>query len=214
MDTVIKWHNEEIGKKVVAALVKNRFEAEYVETKKEALEKALAMIPQKATIGCGGSMSKIEVGLMDSLKERGNHTFFDWHVHGMSAEEKAEARRKAVFADVFVASVNAVTLAGELINIDGTGNRVSSTIFGPKKVLLIVGVNKIVPDIASGLERLKMIARPANNKRLNLPNPCVKTGFCVNCDLPTRICNVTSIMHKKPGLIDISIIIVGESLGY
>ena len=215
MDDNMKWHNDAIGKKVATALVKNRFDAVYVATKSEAVQKALSMIPAKATIGCGGSMSRTEVGLMDILKEESRgHIFFDWHKHDMPLEEKTEARRKATFADVFLASSNAVTMDGQLLNIDGTGNRVASMAFGPQKVILIIGVNKIVKDVAAGLERMKMIARPVNNKRLNLPNPCVQTGFCVECELPSRICNVTTIMHKKPMLTDISIIVVGEDLGY
>ena len=215
MDDNMKWHNETIGKKVVAALVKNRYDAVYVATKEEAVQSALEIIPTKTSIGFGGSMTRVEIGLVEKLKEQSReHIFIDWHKAGLSVEEQAQERKKAITADVFLAGVNAATLDGQLISIDGTGNRIAGMIYGPQKIVLIFGVNKIVKDVEAGLERMRLVARPANNKRLNLPNPCVQTGFCVNCDSPTRICNVTTILNKKPRLSDISVIIVGENLGY
>ncbi len=207
------WHNEQIGQMVVKALKRNLFEADYVPDIKTALNKLLTMIPEGASIGCGGSVTKNEIGLMDELKKRG-HEMIDWHIPNMTAPEKIAARRKALTCNVFLASSNAVTLDGQLINLDGTGNRIGSIAFGPDKVIIIAGINKIVPDIDTGLKRIQQIAAPKNNKRLNLPNPCTTTGVCMNCSLPTRICNVTTIMHKRPSSSNIFVLIVGESLGY
>lgn len=213
MNETLVWHNETIGKKVVEALIKNRFKAEYVSGKEEALAMAMSLISQESSVGMGGSASNIEIGLEAALKKRGNK-IIDWKVPGFTAEQQANARRDSIIADVFITSSNAITLAGELINIDGTGNRVAAMTFGPKKVIVVAGINKIVPDIDSAIKRIQTIAAPANNKRLARPNPCTQTGVCMNCNNPTRICNVTTIMHKCPSLSDITIIIVGDNLGF
>ncbi|MDR2006059.1 MAG: lactate utilization protein [Acidaminococcales bacterium] len=213
MEQVIKWHSEAIGKKVVAALGKNHFSAEYAAGKADALARALAAIPAGSSIGLGGSVSKDEIGLTAALKERGGQ-IFDPHAPNLTREESLAMRRRGLIADVFVTGSNAVTLDGQLINIDGTGNRVAALAFGPGKVVIIVGVNKIVPDVHTGLKRIKTLAGPANNKRLKLSNPCAATGLCMDCDSPARICNITTITHKRPRQSDVHIIVVGEPLGY
>jgi L-lactate utilization protein LutB len=213
MDQVIKWHNETIGRKVVAALIKNRFAAEYAENKADALARVLAAIPEGKSVGFGGSVSKEEIGLAAALEERGDR-IFNPHLLHLTVEESLALRRQSLTADVFVTSSNAVTLDGQLINVDGTGSRVAALAFGPGKVVVIAGINKIVPDVDAGLKRLRAIAGPANNRRLNKPNPCAATGVCVNCDSPARICNITTITHKRPRQSDVHIIIVGEALGY
>jgi hypothetical protein len=213
MEKAISWHWETIGRKVVSSLEKNNFTAEYVPDKGAALARALKIIPLDASIGLGGSVSVMETGLVAALKERGNNVI-DHNAGDLSQEEKYAKRRQEMTSDVFVTSSNAVTLDGQLLNVDGTGNRVAGLAFGPGKVLLVIGVNKIVEDVEAGLKRLRMIASPLNNKRLDLPNPCAKTGLCMNCSSPARICNVTTITHKKPRQSDIHIIMVGEALGY
>lgn len=125
-----------------------------------------------------------------------------------------EIRRKQLTCDVFLTGTNAVTIDGRLVNTDGVGNRVAAMIFGPKKVIIAVGINKIVKDIAEAEKRIKLYAAPMNNKRLNLPNPCIRTGECMDCQGPTRICNVTTILNKRPMLTDIHIFVVGEDLGF
>ncbi|MDR3349898.1 MAG: lactate utilization protein [Acidaminococcales bacterium] len=213
MGQIIKWHNEAIGKKTVAALEKNHFTAEYAADKANALVRALASIPAGSSVGLGGSASRDEIGLTAALKERGGR-IFDPFAPGLTGEESLAERRRSLTADVFVTGSNAVTLDGQLINVDGTGNRVAALAFGPGKVVVIVGANKIVPDIQTGLKRIKAIAGPANNKRLKRPNPCAVTGVCMDCDSPERICNITTITHKRPRQSDVHIIIVGEPLGF
>lgn len=117
-------------------------------------------------------------------------------------------------SDLFLSSANAVTLNGELVNIDGIGNRVNSTTFGPGKVILVAGYNKIVEDVQEGIKRIKNVAAPLNARRLNIDVPCAKVGKCVDCNSPNRICRVLVILERKPSLTDIFVILVGEELGY
>lgn len=207
------WHNEAIGTKTVEALVKNNFKAMYCQTKQEAVEQILALIPVEATVGVGGSWTVGELGLLDRLSALGN-TMFNHGLPNLSAETRIELRRKQLTCDVFLTGTNAVTMDGRLVNTDGIGNRVASMIFGPKKVIIVVGANKIVKDVAEAEKRIKLYAAPINNKRLHTPNPCTSTGECMDCQGPTRICNVTTIISKRPPLTDIHVVVVGEDLGF
>lgn len=213
MSELKTWHNQTIGAKVVEALQKNHFTASYVNTKEEALEKLTAMISKDATVGIAGSATLKEVGIDTLLEERGN-TVFNHNKPGLSPEVSLDLRRKQLTCDVFLTSTNALTLNGELVNVDGSGNRVAAMIFGPKKVIVVAGINKIATNVEAAMDRIELYAAPINNKRLNRPNPCTVTGECMDCQGPTRICNVTTVMHKKPGTSDIEVIIIGESLGF
>ena len=112
-------------------------------------------------------------------------------------------RRQHFLADVYLSGTNAVTLDGKLVNVDATGNRVGAMLFGPDKVFIVVGINKVVKDVAEAENRVKVWASPPNNKRLGYPNPCAQTGICVDCQGPSRICNITTIVHKKPLMTDV-----------
>lgn len=213
MDELKAWHNQVIGAKTAAALVKNNFKAVYIANRKEAVEKILEMIPADASVGIAGSWTIKEIGIDVLLKERGN-TVYNHNVPGLSKEESLAIRYQELTSDVFITGSNAITMEGEIINVDNTGNRVASMIFGPKKVIVLVGANKIVPDCKSGIERVKLIAAPINNKRLDYKNPCVINGRCMDCQGPNRICNVTTIMHKKPAGADFHVFIIGEDLGF
>ena len=207
------WHNETIGNKVVGALMKNNFQATYCQTKQESVEQILALIPADGTVGIGGSWTVGELGLLDKLADRGN-IMLNHGLPDLSAETKLELRRKQLTCDVFLTGTNAVTMDGRLVNTDGIGNRVAAMMFGPKKVVIVVGINKIVKDIDEAEKRIQLYAAPINNKRLNTINPCVRTGECMDCQGPTRICNVTTIMNKRPMLTDIHVVVVGEDLGF
>lgn len=202
-----------LGEKAAAALQKNHFTAAYFPDRAAATAAILAAIPAGATIGVGGSITINQLGLLDTLAQRG-HTIYNHNQPGLTAEEAMATRRQEIVSDVFLTSTNALTLDGQLVNVDGSGNRVASMIFGPRKVLVIAGVNKIVKDVDAALARIKMYAAPLNNMRLNRPNPCVKAGECMDCQLATRICNVYSIMAKRPSGTDIAVYIIGENLGY
>jgi len=205
--------NEEKAQGLVTALKRKGYTAHYADTKSEARELALSLIPAGAEVGFGGSVTTRELGLVECLLQKG-HTVFDHWQPGLSPEQIMEIRRKQVISDVFLTSANAVTAAGEIVNIDGLGNRVAGAIFGPKCVIVIVGVNKIAQDIDKALERSHSVAAINNARRLNLPTPCSKTGECIDCNSPQRICNISVIQHRRPAIAEYHVIVVGEEIGY
>ncbi|HIU64005.1 MAG TPA: lactate utilization protein [Candidatus Avacidaminococcus intestinavium] len=211
MSSILERHYELIGRKAVDALRKNRFKAEFVKSSDEAIAAAMSLITKEDSIGLGGSMTVEGLGLEKLLSAQGNLLY---NHQGLPPEEAYLVRRKQLTADVFLCSSNAVTLTGELINVDGAGNRVAAMTFGPKRVVVIVGANKIVKDEEDGRRRIKMTAAPMNTDRLKRKTPCVSIGYCVECDSPERICSLTSILHKAPMGSDFHVIVVGEALGY
>jgi hypothetical protein len=214
MNEFSSWHNDTLGAKAVEALNKNNFKASYVKTRKEAVEKVLELIPAGATVGFGGSWTtQGDLDLPAILEKRG-HTLYNHGKPGLTPEQALELRHKQLSCDVFLTGSNAVTLDGKLVNVDGAGNRVAAMMFGPKKVVIVAGVNKIVRDVDEAERRIELYAAPINNKRLGKPNPCTQTGICMDCQAPTRICCITTILRKKPMLTDIQVIIVGEELGF
>jgi hypothetical protein len=141
-------------------------------------------------------------------------TVLDHGKEGLSAEERATIRRKQLVADVFLCSSNAVTMQGEMVNVDGIGNRVAAMMFGPARVIIAVGTNKLVDTLDEAHARIKAVAAPINSKRLNLPNPCVETGKCMDCQSKSRICNLTTVIRRRPLFTDIHVLVIGEELGY
>jgi L-lactate utilization protein LutB len=214
MSEAQKWHVDTLAAKAVEALTKNNFKASYAKTRKEAVGQVLAIIPEGATVGMAGSWTTaVDLGLGDLLEKRG-HMVYNHGKQGLTPDQILDFRHKQLSCDVFLSGSNAVTLDGQLVNVDGVGNRVAAMIFGPKKVVVIAGINKVVRDVPAAERRIEMYAAPINNKRLNRPNPCTQTGVCMNCQGATRICNVTTIIRKKPSLTDFHVIIVGEDLGF
>ncbi|MBZ2175301.1 lactate utilization protein [Schnuerera sp. xch1] len=173
---------------------------------KEALMKSISI---NESVAFGGSMTLEELGLYEDLKNRGNKVYWHWKV-----EDKKAELQKALNADIYLTSTNALTLDGKLINMDGTGNRVSSLLYGHKRVYVVVGRNKICKDYDQARERIKNVAAPMNTKRLNTDTPCRFTGKCNDCDSPERICNVEVIIHKNPSGTEINVFIIDEDLGY
>jgi len=198
--------------RLIEALNKNGFKTIYAETGKEAAKIIMYSISPEETVGVGGSLTIRELGLVESLINRGNEVFHHWR-KGMTSEEVLETLKNEVSSDVFLTSSNAVTMDGKLVNKDMVGNRVSAMIFGPKRVFVVVGVNKIVKDVNEALERIKHVA-PLNAKRIGAKTPCVESGYCVDCDSPDRICRVTTIIEKVPSRTEITVVLVNESLGY
>ncbi len=213
MNEVRQWHNEKRLKRTVNALKENGFEAVYASTKTDALKEVLNCVPKNALIGVGGSITVRELGLIDALSQRGHRIAEHW-LSDLAPDERMEIRRQQLTSDVFLTSSNAITESGQLVNIDGAGNRVAAMIFGPKKVIVIAGVNKIVKDLKEALDRVNSVAAPMNAKRLNRKTPCAVTGKCTDCRSPERICNVTTIINRKLVRTDITIILVDEILGY
>lgn len=194
------------------ALKDRHINAEYVDNADQARDRVSAMISNNSTVGIGGSITVQELDLETLLLNKDCIVF--WHWHGTDQEEQDAIRRKAMNANVYICSSNALTLDGKLVNIDGTGNRVGSMVFGPRRVLIIVGINKLTENLHTAIERIKTKACPPNARRLKKNTPCAETDHCSDCSSPQRMCNVTTIIEGKPGSIDMSVLIVGEELGY
>ena len=213
MDPIKQWWVEEKAKKAIEKLVAHEFKAIYLKTKEEVVQEVWKHITPKQSIGVGGSLTVRELGILEKLEAEG-HTLYNHWKPGLSKENILEIRKSQMTSDLFLSSANAITLNGELVNIDGIGNRVNSTNFGPGKVILVVGYNKIVEDVQEAIKRIKNVAAPLNARRLNIDVPCAKAGKCVDCNSPNRICRVIVIHERKPSLTDILIILVGEELGF
>ena len=199
---------------IIKGLEKRNMEGVFCETKEDALTKALSYIEEGSSVTWGGSMSISEIGLMDAVKN-GNYEIIDRSV-AKNYDEQRETFSKAVLADYYLMSSNAITLDGELINIDGTGNRVACLTYGPKNVIMIVGMNKVVNDVEDGIKRVRNFASPPNTLRLGLKTPCSMTGRCGDCYGDTCICSQIVVTRRQSAAMRgrIKIILVGESLGY
>ncbi len=200
--------------KVLKSLKKNEMETLYFSRAEDAKGEVLRRISPGAKVGVGGSVTLREMGLLDALRERGHEVYDHWK-EGLSKEEREAVAKNHPRADFFLTSTNALTMDGKLINVDATGNRVASMIFGPDKVIVIAGVNKIVKNLNEGLSRLKKVAAPKNCQRRKDPTPCAQDLVCHNCDTSARLCRVTTIIEKRPRAIkEFTVILVGEELGY
>ncbi|MCW4039007.1 MAG: lactate utilization protein [Candidatus Bathyarchaeota archaeon] len=213
MNEVQQWHTAKRVERTVNALKENGFEAVYASTRTDALQEVLNRVPTDALVGVGGSITVRELGLIDALNQRGHQVAEHWS-SDLSPDERMAIRRQQLTSDVFLTSSNAITESGHLVNVDGAGNRVAAMIFGPKKVIVVAGVNKIVKNLEAALDRVNNVAAPMNAKRLNRKTPCAVTGQCTDCRSPERICNVTTIINRKPGRTDVTVLLVGEELGY
>ena len=202
---------EKRGKILVKHLQERHFDAYYCPTKEDALQKALELIPEGASVGWGGAMSAEQIGLMDAVKE-GNYRAID-RALCKTPEERDQCAIDCLTADVFLTGANGLSLDGEMVNIDGSGNRVAAIIFGPKSVLVIAGMNKVEDDLESAINRARTVAAPMNQQRFQLPNPCTGTGACSDCKSLTCICNhIVVTRHCRPAG-RIKFILVGEELG-
>ena len=213
MDQSQEWWIELRLNQVVEKLKAHQFEAVCVKTKKDAAQEIWKYIHPNQRIGVGGSVTIRELGILEQLEAKG-YTLYDHWKPGLSKEKVLEIRKSQMASDLFLGGVNAITLNGELVNIDFAGNRTNATTYGPGKVILVAGYNKIVEDVQEGITRIKNVAAPINAKRLNVDVPCAKVGKCVDCNSPNRICRVIMIHERKPALTDILVILVGEELGY
>ncbi|HAH31118.1 MAG TPA: lactate utilization protein C [Elusimicrobia bacterium] len=215
MDDILKSRKAtgiEALKNAAIALKKNNFSCSAFSTGAEAADYILQMVGTGKQAGFGGSVTIKTLGLIEKLQAAGNTIIT--HTPGMDRETKIETWLKAQSSDFYFASPQAVTMKGELVMLDGNGNRVAACVYGPKKVVLIAGVNKLINDLEKGLWRTRNISAIANNIRLRRNNPCVKTGKCEDCDSPERICNVLTVFHKKPAMTDIEVVLIDEELGY
>jgi hypothetical protein len=207
-----QFFREKQVERTISALKKNNFEALFVPDAKAALEEVMRRIPDGATVGVGGSVTLNQIGLLDALGKRNIRLIWPFQ-QARNDEERIELVRKSFSSDIFLSSTNAVTEDGKLFNVDATGNRVGAMFIGPKSVIVISGVNKIVKDIEAAEKRVKEWTAPQNAKRLKRKTPCVETGVCADCSSPDRICNIYVTLAKRPSRTDVIIILVGERLG-
>ena len=205
---------EKLGETVCKKLNSLGYKARFVENKETALKAALELIPEGASVGVPGTVTVREIGLIGELEKRGSKVSVHWDPD-LKPEGKAARFLEELSSDWFVTSTNALTAdEGVFVNIDGTGNRVGAMAWAPGKLLYIVGINKITPDIVSGLKRVRDTATPPNVIRLNGKAPCASVGHCVNCNSPDRVCRIVTMMERPPIGRECHVIIVGEELGY
>ncbi len=209
MDVNVVKRNELLANTVIKGLESRNMHGYYARTKEEALKIALGLIPEGAKVTNGGSMSIIEIGLLDAVKN-GNYEYCD----RASASDKRAAELFAYDADVFMGSANAITNDGILVNIDGNSNRVSAFAYGPKKLVLIVGMNKVSGDFDGALKRARNQAATANVQRFGLSTPCSKTGACINCLSPDTICCNFLVTRYERHTDRVHVILVDDVLGF
>ena len=209
---VREMRNEVLGNRVVKALESRNMEAYYVKTKEAALAKALELIPEGSSISWGGTMSAQEIGLTDAL-HKGNYDVYD-REQVETREEKEKIAHQALNCDFFIGSTNALSEDGVLVNVDGNANRVAAFAYGPKNVLLIVGMNKVVKTEADAMSRARNEAAPINAQRFGVNTPCVKNGSCFNCKSPQCICFQILITRFSKVPKRTKIILVDENLGF
>lgn len=208
-----KW-NQTVAQGIIAWLEKRRMAGSYAADAAQAREQVLGMIPAGGTVFRCGSCSTVELGLWEKIAAVEGVKVINPYLPTLSPAEGMALRRQGLSADVMVASSNAITLDGRLVNLDGMGNRVAAMAFGPAKVILVVGMNKVAPDLESAMARVKHYAAPVNAMRINVETPCTKNGLCADCRAPKRICNFWSIIEGSMVPNRIHVILVGENLGY
>ena len=207
--------------KTMEALKKNKMAAYYAENREEAKKIALSLVEKGAVCASGGSVTLAETGIIDALKSE-DYRYIDRFAPGITPEGRVAAMEKAMHADVYFSSANAITEKGEIYNVDGNSNRVTALIYGPKSVVIVAGINKLVENLDAAITRVKTIAAPKNAARLSCDTPCAKTGHCIaveggmtdGCASPARICCNFTVMAQQRHVDRVKVILVGEELGY
>ena len=199
------------GQVLVKNLRSRHFEAYYCADRSSALEKALELIPEGASVGWGGAMSAEEIGLIDAVRSGGYHAID--RDKGATPEERDEIMRQCLSAQVFLTGANALSLDGQMVNIDGNGNRMAAIVYGPESVIVVAGMNKVMDSLEDAVTRARTVAAPMNKQRFGAVTGCAETGVCVNCKSEGCICNQILITrHCRPAG-RIKFILVGEALG-
>ena len=211
MDPNRKTRNKKIAERIITGLKSRYMEGFYAETREEALQKALELIPEGSSVSWGGTMSAEEIGLKKAMRE-GNYRVIERE--SAPPEEKRAREIEAYGCDYYLASSNAITEDGVMINLDGNSNRVSCIAYGPLHVVMIIGMNKVVPDVETGIARTRHEAAPINAQRFDINTPCKRTGACADCKSPDSICCnllITRLEHHPDRM---KVILVGEDLGF
>jgi LUD domain len=213
-EELVTWTHEQKCRKAVESLGNHGFIAVYCQTPQEAFEYIVNEAADAASVGFGGSMSvaglEVEARLREMGKEILNHAD-----PALSRDEKMDLMRRQLTCDLFLSGTNALTLSGELVNIDATGNRVAAMFFGPRTVIVVAGRNKLVDGtVQDAILRVKNWATPPNSRRLNFKTPCASSGFCSDCNSPDRLCRVTTVIDRKPRFTDVRVLVVNADLGF
>lgn len=205
--------NKQLGERLVKKLEQRHYEAYYCPTAQEAVEKALSIIEENSTITWGGSMTIRDAGLIKALYEAGKYNLLDRETLTDRAEIM-EMYRQAFYADVYLTSANAMSEEGEIVNIDGNGNRVAAITFGPKKVIFMIGLNKVCGTLEAAITRARSTAAPINAARFDINTPCHTDGCCHDCHSPQCICNYIHVMRNSYPALRHTVILIGEEAGY
>ena len=204
--------NQNLANTIIKNMAKKNLEGYYCATSAEAVKKALSLMPEGSSVTWGGSMTLTECGLMDALKTA-NYEIIDRDT-AKTPEETRQMYARQVMADYYLMSSNAITIDGELVNIDGRANRISCLCWGPQNVIIIAGMNKVAADVESAIKRVRNIAAPPNCVRLNKNTPCAQTGKCGDCYSSESICSQILVTRRSSTPNRIKVILVGEELGY
>lgn len=213
MNENIKWVNEKKIEKTINNLKKNNINGYYVKDNDELINLIKDIAKEGEVVSVGGSMSLFESKVIELLRS-GRYEFLDRYKKDLTQEDIKEIYRKSFFADTYFASANAITEDGKIFNVDGNGNRVAAILYGPDKVVLIVGVNKIVKNIEQAVARNRAISGPSNAKRLNLSTPCIKTGQCMECNIEDRICCEYTVIKRQRNPKRMHVIFINDTLGF
>ena len=213
MDNNVLWVNEKKILKTINSLKKNNINGYIVTSKEELIKKVEEIVAPKEKVSCGGSMTLFESGIIDHLRS-GRYEFLDRYKEGITPSELKDIYKQAFYCDAYFSSSNAITEDGEIYNVDGNGNRVAAMLFGPSRVVIVVGVNKIVATIDDAIKRNRELSAPANAKRLNKATPCTKVGYCMDCNSEERICNEYTVIKRQSDKDRMHVIFINENLGY
>lgn len=212
-ETYHTWLWEQRARQCVANLRKHDFDAHWFANIDEARTMLRQMTESFSTFGFGGSDTTRALGLIEVLRTAGKTIYDHWQT-GLTAAEDLDIRLQQGRCDCFLCSANAITTTGEIVNVDGIGNRTNAMTFGPQKIVIVAGMNKVVDDLAAALARIQTTAAPMRAKSLEMATPCASNGVCVDCNVPQRICRVTTILHRKPLLSDITVMLINQTLGF
>lgn len=210
--TPMKQHYANLAATVIKGLEKRNMEGYYFETAQEAVDKIMSVMPEGSVVAFGGSQTLYQTGMMDALKHSNLHVLDRYAQE--TPEGRREVERQSFMSDYYFMSTNAITLDGELVNVDGNGNRVAALVYGPDHVMILAGMNKVVADVENAHKRLRTQAAPPNTVRLNLKTPCSQTGVCKNCLSPGCICAHTVVTRYCNTQGRIKVFLIGEELGY
>lgn len=213
MNENVQWVNEKKIEKTILNLEKNNMKGYYAKNNDELISIIEDIAKEGEMVSVGGSMTLFETKVIDFLRS-GRYNFLDRYEENLTPADMKEIYRKSFYADTYIASTNAITEEGEIFNVDGNGNRIAAMLYGPDKVILVVGVNKIVKDLDEAIKRNKYVAAPANAKRLNTATPCAKVGQCMDCKSDDRICCEYSVIKRQRSANRMHVIFINDVLGF